>query len=36
MAGVSKLSQNEIFNYLKQLSRLYAGKVGCCGGGKTS
>jgi dolichol-phosphate mannosyltransferase len=36
VAGVSKLNQNEILNYLKQLSRLYAGKFGCCGGGKTS
>src|SRR5450631_2495561 len=26
VAGVSKLNQREIFNYLKQLSRLYAGK----------
>ena len=34
VAGVSKLNQNEILNYLKQLSRLYAGKFGCCGGGK--
>jgi dolichol-phosphate mannosyltransferase len=32
VAGVSKLNQNEILNYLKQLSRLYAGRLACSGG----
>jgi dolichol-phosphate mannosyltransferase len=33
VAGVSKLNQREIFNYLKQLSRLYAGKLRLRGNG---
>jgi dolichol-phosphate mannosyltransferase len=31
VAGLSKLNQNEVFNYLRQLRRIYASRFACMG-----